>query len=198
MRLPWKFEPCVGSDPRAEGWVYLTCSTYAVLRIRREIAGETAPAEVGLLIQKVLEVFGRNGVPLGDIHRMTLGDIPGIEAHNCEDIAPAKCEECDGTGECSCHCGDVHECPTCEGTGTEDKAEAGCPLCDDKVMVDFIGMKADARILQALKDALAKFGASGTDELGAAVVQLEMGKPICGRIVPADGSWEFVFMGMRF
>jgi hypothetical protein len=28
-----------------------------------------------------------------------------------------ECENCGGTGDCECHCGDVHDCKDCDGTG---------------------------------------------------------------------------------
>lgn len=37
-----------------------------------------------------------------------------------------ECSECDGSGECHCHCGDSHDCGTCDGRG---KA-AVCRFCE--------------------------------------------------------------------
>ena len=30
------------------------------------------------------------------------------------------CEECQGSGECECHCLTIHECGYCEGTGKNE------------------------------------------------------------------------------
>jgi RecJ-like exonuclease len=38
----------------------------------------------------------------------------------------ADCPECDGSGDCHCHCGDQHDCPDCNGRGKV----TGCRFCE--------------------------------------------------------------------
>lgn len=33
-----------------------------------------------------------------------------------------ECSTCNGTGECECSCGDVHDCGKCDGTGESEKS----------------------------------------------------------------------------
>jgi RecJ-like exonuclease len=42
-----------------------------------------------------------------------------------------ECDECSGTGNCTCDCGHEHECPSCDGEGTKwNYSENKCPVCD--------------------------------------------------------------------
>lgn len=34
-----------------------------------------------------------------------------------------KCSDCDGKGQCTCHCGDEHDCGECDGSGKSDAAD---------------------------------------------------------------------------
>lgn len=44
-----------------------------------------------------------------------------LKSRTDEEQEKLKCPDCNGSGNCSCHCGDEHECGTCDGTGKSDE-----------------------------------------------------------------------------
>lgn len=64
---------------------------------------------------------------------MQLALIEGIPASTsaslvctrCKGAFETECNDCDGTGDCTCHCGADHECGICDGEGKTE-----CDLCD--------------------------------------------------------------------
>ena len=40
-----------------------------------------------------------------------------VDCDLCDGTGKERCNACEGRAECTCHCGDRHDCPACNSTG---------------------------------------------------------------------------------